>query len=266
MDLSNSVRGLNVRKHVLGVGVLSILLGGGPVLALAQVEGEQARRDTEQAVETRQETQQRQDEWSEEKANLVRRFRSATAGVQWLQERKAEESAKARALDDRVAELQRRLGEADRLEGSIQDTLMVIFRRLEESVAASLPFLPKERNLRLASAESELVRPDMTSAEKLRRLLETLQVEAGYASTVEVYQDMIVIEGEQIHADVLRIGRMALFWRTPDGDRVGNFDLSVGRWAELPDRAKRRIGLAMDMAARMRPVELIDLPLGRVGQ
>jgi len=270
MDLSNSVCRLHVKKHVLGVGVLSILLGGWAVAAPAQTEGDQsgqeARRDTEQAIDTRQETQQLQDEWSEEKTDLVHRFRSATAGVRWLRERKTEESAKARALDDRVAELQRRLGEADRLEGSMQDTLMVIFHRLEESVAESLPFLPEERSLRLASVGDELVRPDVTSAEKLRRLLEALQVEAGYASAVEVYQDMIEIEGEQIHADVLRIGRVALFWRTPDGDRVGNFDPSVGRWTELPGRAKRRIELAMEMATRMRPVELIDLPLGRIGQ
>jgi hypothetical protein len=42
--------------------------------------------------------------------------------------------------------------------------------------------------------------------------------------------------------------------------------MSAGRWTELPGRAKRRIQLAMEMATRMRPVELIDLPLGRIGQ
>jgi len=266
MGLSNSVYRRYFRRDILAAGALSILLGGWPMAAPAQTEGQEARQDTEQAIDTRQETQQRQDQWSEEKAGLIRRFRAATASVGWLQQRKAEETAQAQALDDRVAELERRLDEADRLEGSMQDTLMVIFHHLEESVAGSLPFLPEERNVRLVSVGDELVRPDVTSAEKLRRLLEAMQVEAGYASSVEVYQDMIEIEGEQIHADVLRIGRVALFWRTPDGDQVGNFDPAAGRWTELPDRAKRRIGLAMDMAARLRPVELIDLPLGRIGQ
>jgi hypothetical protein len=286
MGMSNKVRWLLVREdvpkdvrkyvrkyvlnHVLAVGVLSILMGGWAAEVQAQTAdgdaGGDARGDTEQAIDTRQQTQEQQDEWAAEKADLGRRFKSANAGVAWLQERKAEESAKARALDDRVAELQRRLGEADRLEGSMQDTLMVIYHRLEDSVAESLPFLPEERSLRLAAVGDELVRPDLTSAEKLRRLLETLQVEAGYASSVEVYQDMIEIGNEQIHVDVLRIGRVALFWRTPDGDRVGNFDPASGRWNELPGGSKRRIGLAMEMAARMRPVALIDLPLGRIGQ
>jgi hypothetical protein len=269
MGLSARMLRFHVRKHFPVAAVLLILVGAGSPAAKAQTDegqaGEKARQDTAQAIDTRQQTQQKRDAWAEEKADLVRRFRSATASVQWLQERKAEESARAQALEDRVAELQRRLEEAGRLEGSMQDTLMVIYQRLEESVAASLPFLPEERNLRLAFVGDELVRPDVTSAEKLRTLLEALQVEAGYASSVEVYQDMIEIAGEQLHADVLRIGRVALFWRTPDGKRVGSFDPAAGQWTELPGSAKRRIGLAMEMASRMRPVELIDLPLGRVG-
>lgn len=254
------------RKRFLGACLLSFLLGTGAVVTSAQTTDEQARKDTEQAVETRQDTQKRQDGWSEEKSELVRRYRSAAANVKWLTERKAEETAQAQALDDRVAELQRRLGEADRLEGSMQDTLMVIFHRLEDSVAAGLPFLPEERSRRLLSVEDELLRPDVTSAEKMRRLLETLQVEAGYASTVEVYQDKLEVGGEEIHADVLRIGRVTLFWRTPDGKRVGGYDPALGLWTELDGGAKRRIGMAMEMAARMRPVALIDLPLGRIGQ
>lgn len=272
MGLSNSFSRLHARtifrRGVMAAGVLVVLMGGWVCKAPAQTEeeqaGQEARRNTGQAIETRQQTQELQDEWAEEKADLVRRYRAATASVQWLQARKAEETAEAQALDDRVAELQRRLGEADRLEGSMQDTLMVIFHRLEESVAASLPFLPQERNRRLATVEDELVRPDVTSAEKLRRLLEALQVEAGYASSVEVYQDEVEVAGELIHADVLRIGRAALFWRTPDGDRVGHFNPATGLWAELPGGAKRRILLAMEMAERIRPVELIDLPLGRI--
>ena len=143
---------------------------------------------------------------------------------------------------------------------------MVIFRRLEESVAVSLPFLPAERAGRLAVVGDELVRPDVTSAEKLRRLLEALQVVAGYGSTVNVYQDVLDMGLEDIHADVLRIGRVALFWRTPDGERVGSYDQAAYRWIELPGGDKRRIGMAMEMAARMRQIELIDLPLGRIGR
>ena len=136
--------------------------------------------------------------------------------------------------------------------------------RLEESVATSLPFLPAERELRLASLSSELVRPDVASGEKLRRLMEALQVEASYGASVEVYQDQISLAGVDLNADVLRLGRVALFWSTPDGSRVGTYDQATNQWTELSDGENRTIAMAMEMATRQRPMELIAMPLGRI--
>ncbi len=215
-------------------------------------------------VSTRQDTQDHLDDWAEQKADLTSRFRSARANVDWLQSRRSDELEKVAALEERIAEMKRRLTEARRLESSIQDSLMVILVKLEKTVRNSSPFLPEERNLRLDSVRRDLVQPDVPSAEKLRRLLEALQVEAGYASTVEVYQDRIEIEGQDIHVDILRLGRLSLFWRTSDGSRVGHYDRAANCWAELPGRHGHAIARAMEMATRMRPMDLIDLPLGRI--
>jgi hypothetical protein len=254
------------RQWQVSILVVLLCLSAGRLCAQADAgdEAESAREATAAAISTRQQTQQNQDTWSDEKATLVARYRAAKANVAWLANRKLEEQARVAAITERVDELGRRLDEADRLEASMQDTLLVIFDRLEDDVQRSLPFLPAERRLRLESLAGELVRPDVQSGEKLRRLLEALQIEAGYASTVEVYQDRITIADEELHTDILRLGRVALFWRTPDGDRVGTFDQATGLWAELPDRANRNIALAMEMATRMRPVEIIGLPLGRI--
>ncbi len=237
------------------------------VVAVAQDSGvDRARQATDEAIVTRQQTQEQKDAWSGEKAALVARYRAAKAKVTWLDKRRSEEQAQVVAIEARVAELGRRLAEADRLESSMQDTLQVIYDRLADSIQESVPFLPDERETRLASLATELVRPDVASGEKLRRLLEALQVEASYAATVEVYQDRIMVAGTEVHADILRVGRVALFWRTPDGDRVGTFDQAVRQWIELPSRQKRSIALAMEMATRMRPVEISELPLGRIAR
>ncbi|MGD9546612.1 MAG: DUF3450 domain-containing protein [Candidatus Krumholzibacteriia bacterium] len=227
--------------------------------------GQEAREAVDQAVEVRQQTQQGLDAWAEEKDDLLRRFRQAQASVEWLEERQGVEQQRVLGLEGRIAELERRLGEADRLEGSLQDTLQVLFHRLEDSVSRSLPFLPGERRFRLETLRDELSRPDIASAEKLRRLLEALQVEAAYGATAEVYQGEIEVAGETIFADILRLGRVALFWMTPDRKQAGTYDQGEGAWLALADGgARRRIGLAMEMASRLRPVELIELPLGRI--
>ena len=124
----------------------------------------------------------------------------------------------------------------------------------------------RSRARRVASLKDDMARPDATSAEKLRRLLESLQVEAGYGASVEVTEAQIDVAGEELYVDVLRLGRLALFWKTPDGERVGEFDQASASWVELDGKYRRNIINAMEMATRMRPIELIALPLGRISR
>ncbi len=242
--------------------LLLLLLAVAP--ATAQTDAKDAAEVVDDTVDIQQQTQQRQEDWAAERSDLLVRYREAKANVQYLTERVALESEKSAALDERIAELRRRLAESQRLAASVQDTMNAVLVRLEDWFARDLPFLPAERATRLASLREELVRPDVASAEKLRRLLEALQVEAGYGATVEVYQDQIELMGEDLFVDVLRLGRLSLFWRTSDGKRVGEYDRGSGCWVELPGKHNRSIMLAMEMASRMRPVELINLPLGRI--
>lgn len=245
----------------LPVVLLAGILGLAAQPAAAQ---DDLRETVDRTVEARQETQRDLDAWAVEKAALEQRYRTARDRVAWLGGRRDEEAARLTALEARLAELERRLAEADRLEASVQDSLMGVLARLEETVDRGLPFLPRERALRLESLRAELDRPDVEAAEKLRRLLEALQVEAGYAASVEIYQDEIAVAGTPLHADILRLGRLSLFWRTPDGRRAGCFDRAAGGWVELGAGPRRAIARAMEMAARTRPVELLALPLGRI--
>ncbi len=244
--------------------LVAMMVVFGSVTAYGQTEN--SEDIVQETVDQRQATQMTEDQWSDEKAELVGRYRAAEASVNWLRKQRDEEAARDAALSEHVAELQRRLVEAGRLESSIQDTLTTIVSLLEISINEGLPFLPEERQMRLEMVKNDLVQPDNTAAEKLRRVLEALQVEASYGTTVEVYQEGINVSGQDIHVDILRLGRLSLFWRTADGTRVGLYDPATSQWVELPGNAKRNIGIAMEMATRMRPVSLIDLPLGRISQ
>jgi hypothetical protein len=241
-----------------------LLCLAGAVLAHAQSQTGDLGETVDGTVEIERGTQEKQDAWADEKAELQARYRTAQANVGYLTERRDGEAEKAAALQARVAELQRRLEESQRLQASLEDTLSAILLRLESWVERDLPFLPQERSTRLELLRQELARPDVAGADKLRRLLEALQIEAAYGGTVEVHQDQIVVGEEELFVDILRLGRISVFWRTPDGERVGEYDRAGGAWVELPGKHRRPIGLAMDMAARIRPVELVALPLGRI--
>lgn len=230
----------------------------------AQETAEEVAGTVDQAVDIRQDTQAREDDWAEERGELQVRYRSAQANVDYLQDQRNLKQAEVDALEERIAEFERRLTEATRLRDSIQDTLNTVLLRLEDWLDRDLPFLPEERAARLATLNEELARPDVTSADKLRRILEALQIEVNYGGTVEVTQEEIEIDGEPIFVDLLRVGRLSLFWTTPDGKRVGDYDAGARAWRELAGKYGRPIKTAMEMATRMRPTELIALPLGRI--
>lgn len=246
----------------LGLAAVLMVFAAAPLFA--QSESKELEKKVDEAIEIRQATQQQKDAWEAEKAELVARYRTAKANIDYLKERKTAEEKKAAAVEANIAELERRLRESVRLQTSLQDTLGAILARLDDRVQRDLPFLIRERTARIAVLKDELVRPDVEGSEKLRRVLEALQVEAGYGSTVDVGQQEIDVGADRVFVDVLRVGRVSLFWRTPDGKRVGEFDRAKSQWVELPRKYIRSVGSAMEMASRMRPVEVLALPLGRI--
>jgi predicted RNase H-like nuclease (RuvC/YqgF family) len=222
------------------------------------------REDVDAAVRTDQAAQEGVEAWAAERSALQARYRQLENDLGFLERRVARERTTTEALAAKVAEYERRLVESERLTESLEDTLSVLVERLADAVADDLPFLPAERRNRLELLERELGSPDTPAAEKLRRVLEAYQVEAGYGGTVEIDTATLTIQGEEVRADVLRVGRLALFWATPDRSRVGVWDPAAGEWTELGGGESRAVLRAMDMAARLRPVEVIGLPVGRI--
>jgi hypothetical protein len=244
--------------------VLALLLVA--IAAPAQDAAKDVEQTVDAAVGHLKNAQNLEDGWAQEQDALRARFRTARSDVAFLTTQRDFQQARVDALNERITEYDRRLTEAARLKESIRDTLGTIMGRLETWVGDDLPFLPDERSSRMTSLQDELARPDVTSAEKLRRVLESLLVEAGYGSSVEVTEERIEVAGEELYVDLLRIGRLSLFWMTPDAERIGEYDRGEAAWLELDGSYKRSITAAMEMATRMRPVELLALPLGRISR
>jgi hypothetical protein len=256
---------MNPRQLTRGQALLVCLL---LLLIASWVGGQSTPRELAEIVDrtlTIQRTiQERRETWAEAKASLQSRLRHAQAQVAYLRDRQRSQADQADRLEAEVAEYERRLTEARRLQDSMEDSLRVIWQRLHSWSLQDLPFLAVQRSGRLASLRKELARPDVDAADKLRVVLETLQIEAGYGASVAVHQAEIQVGDGRLHVELLRIGRLCLFWRTPDGQRIGEYNRAAGRWLDLPDRYRQNVNRALAMAERRRPVEAISLPLGRI--
>jgi hypothetical protein len=245
------------------------LLAGALVLAaavgLSRAQDAKQLADTvSKTVDTHQQTQKQQQAWAEEKSDLGARYRSAKAQVEYLDKKMAFEQKEVDELDKGIAELERRMVESVRLNESLQDSLNAVVGHLEAWVSRDVPFLLEERQTRLASVREAIARPDVTPAEKLRRVLEALQVEANYGNLAEVSQEKIVVGGGEVHADVIRVGRVSIFWRSPDGKRVGEYDRASKAWVELDSKHVQEINELREMVMRLRSTKVVSLPLGRI--
>lgn len=235
-----------------------------PVATARAQDAAQLSETVKKTVETHQQTQKKQQEWANEQAELTARLKAARAQVDFFEKKKALEDKEVAALDKGVAELERRMVESVRLNESLLDTLNSVVARLEVFVESDLPFLMQERRARIAGVKDALARPDFTGAEKLRRVLEALQVEANYGNVAEVYQEKIMVNDEEVFADMVRIGRVSVYWLTPDGERVGEYDRAQAKWVEMDHKHVHTINVTREMALRLRSVEVVSLPLGRI--
>ncbi|MEZ4389034.1 MAG: DUF3450 domain-containing protein [Candidatus Krumholzibacteriia bacterium] len=249
-------------SRAMGAGLLTAALA---LVALGQDAADRVAQVADQSQDTRRATQQELDRWAVERADLKARWDAAAAQVAYLEERARLERDRLAALDAAGDELARRLEESQRLTSSLEDTLLAILGRLDRTVAADLPFLAGERTARLDHVRRELGDPAASPAEKLRRVLEALLIETGYGGALEVDQQRIAVGDEELLCDLLSVGRLGLFWLTPDEARGGAWDPAARRYVELVGAEREAVRRAMQMATRRRPVGVQPLPLGKVG-
>lgn len=244
--------------------LLSLLLIIIAVPARGETNAERIQKKVTETIEIRQETQKKKDEWAGKKAELAEIYHSLKAEKDYFLKVKTKTEDILTAYSVRLAELERKTKESERIRKELQSFLESVIMQLEGVIKRDLPFLVKERSDRLFSVKEALIQPDKPPAEKYRRVMEALQVETEYGRTVEVYNETIDLNGHKTVVDILRLGRLSLFFQTPDSKVVGQYDRVTDKWVLLMSKYRRDINRAVEMARRERSIELVKLPIGRI--
>lgn len=222
------------------------------------------KQPVQRAIETRQATQQQQDDWAENRARLQAEFKLLQQTNIQLEKRNRHLSGKIAAKENILSALEGEMLEPTRTSEELMPYLDGLLDELEALMAQDLPFLVNERQERIARVKQALKDDTIPAAEKFRRLMEALIIEAQYGNTTDVYSQKITLENQAILVDVLRLGRLSLFCLTPDGKKVGYYDPAVEKWRRLPTSDTDKIRMAVDILSKKRSVRLLSLPLGKV--
>jgi hypothetical protein len=157
--------------------------------------------------------------------------------------------------------LEQQLKDIEVTKQEIVPLILHMLDSLEQFVRMDLPFLPEERQQRLAQLKALVVRPDSTEAEKFRRLMEAFQVENEYGNTIEAYKGNIVLNGTTSSVNFLRLGRVALYYQRLDGSETGFWNKEEKRWQTLPADYRNAIRDGLRIARKEAAPDLLTLPV-----
>lgn len=226
-------------------------------------KGPQAlQKSVAQTIAADQKAGEKAQSWAEERSAILSQIRELKRLKRWTAHQREKYQIYIQKQEDAIAELKRRQKAAKQIRMELAPYLDTVYERLEAFVNADLPFLPGERRKRLAFLQEALNDYHLGLDEKTRQVLEALQAEAGYGSTSERSQGTIEINGVATQVELLRLGRVGLYYQTLDGQRIGWFDREAGAWQPLPQKYRRELKWAMEMAEKKRTPELISLPVG----
>ena len=231
--------GASALAGVLLGALIAVSAWGQDVDALIEAEQnrlEQARRGQAQINQIAEQTRQRFDEYQ----ILVKEIEGLRVYNDLMQAR----------VDDQNRQL-------DELRASI-DTVTVIERQvvplmtrmidgLERFIALDVPFREAERKQRVAFLRTLLTQSDVSTAEQFRIVIQAWQTEMDYGMFADAYPGEIEIDGVEREVEFFMLGRVGLYYVTPDNAAAGAWDQRSREWVPLTraDAEQIRAGIAV---------------------
>ncbi len=132
---------------------------------------------------------------------------------------------------------------------------------LEQSIALDIPFLMEERTRRVESLKETLERSDVSVAEKFRKVMEAYQIEMDYGSSNEYYVQSLEIDGSVREYNMLRIGRIGLYFQSDDTSITGWWNAELGAYERLGNEHRNEVRKGIRVARQLIAPELVLLPV-----
>ena len=230
-------------------------------VAPAQEQVRQALDLQSQSIEASADIQRRIDALDDETRKLLDEYRRTMAQVEDLAAYNEQLERLVATQRVELADFERKFQEIETTKRQILPLIIRMTEVLEEFVEVDIPFLERERSIRIAELHKLMERPDVPTSEKYRRISEAYQIELEYGHTIEAYEGEMDVGGESRTVAFLRFGRLGLYYMTLDGHEIGFWDNTADEWVVLGDEYRLPLDHAIRIARKQLPPDLIRLPI-----
>ena len=166
----------------------------------------------------------------------------------------AAQNAEIKSLEDQIAEV----------ENTKRNVVPLMYRMIDMSekfVDADIPIKLDLRKQRVERLREAMVNPNVSTSEKYRQVLEAYKIEKDYGSAVEAWQGTETFGGQEITADFVHVGRVALVAQSKDLKNAWVWDNNTRSWEKLSDEYLKDVTKTIRMARKQAPLDLVKLPI-----
>lgn len=231
-------------KVVYGAGLDTVIKAGADKTAAAQA------------------SQRRIDSTVAQSDKLLRQFQLVNKQIDGLQVYNAQLERQIDSQRQTMADIAESVENAALIERQIIPLSLNMLDALEQFIRLDLPFKLEDRQTSVQQVRDNMDSARFSAAEKSRQVLELYAIESEYSATLEQFDGVLTIAGQQRQGTFLRIGRIALLFQTADQSLTEVWSKTDNQWQTVAAGDYRRaVANAIRMAKKQAPLDMIKLPL-----
>lgn len=245
------------RKGTAILAASLVAISGG---VLAQQSVDQVLKAEDHRLQLAQESQERINKVVDATRSLEDDYRAINKEIDGLKVYNRLMKAQVDGQEATLQDISLSMDQVDVINRQIFPLMERMIDGLEQSIKLDVPFLMDERTKRIDDLKAIMERSDVSVAEKFRKVLEAYQIENDYGSSGEYYTQSLTLDGATRSYNMLRIGRIALFFQSDDYKITGRWDNDQRQWV-IDNSARNEVRKGLRMAKQLIAPELVVVPV-----
>ena len=256
--MKNHMQGLKTLRRVTAlVGVVMLALSV-PASATTLNDIYQV---AQQMNQTAKRSQAKIDSLTEETRRLLSEYKTVLKENEGLRVYNRQLEKQISNQEQEMANLAESIDKVTLIERQITPLMLRMIDGLEQFVNLDMPFLMDERNARIDRLREMMDHADVAVSEKFSQVMRAYQIENEYGRTMETYGDTIEIQGTERKVDVLKVGRVALVYQTPDGQETGMYNKVSQAFEPVGDEYQASVRQGIRMARQQATQDMFSIPV-----
>ena len=205
------------------------------------------------------------DDLTEETRRLLNEYKTVLKEVEGLKVYNRQLEKQIGNQEQEMLQLAASIDEVTIIERQITPLMLRMIDGLEQFVELDSPFLLDERRGRVERLREMMDRADVAVSEKFSQVFRAFQIENEYGRTMETYPTTIQIDGIDRKVDILKVGRIALVYQTPDGAETGMFNPGTREYESVDNSYQASVRQGIRMARQQASIDMLSLPVVGAG-